>query len=1056
MIPGFGKPNISIGSNPQCDVVLSAPGVGPEHARIVHQGGGKLVFIPSLPNAFVQMQGPQGGATQTRPLQPGEQIPFDFRTAFTIANVTVPLSHPSILMMIMTVGQVNAARGQLVVGRDPTRSSLVIQHPSVSSQHATVMLDRMMVVDHGSTSGTFMGQARTKIAPNTPTPLDPNGIVAFGPVPVPVSLLGQLAQAAAAGPAGQASLETNAYLAGQGARASLPAQQPQPAGPMMGAPGGMMPANPNKATAAMTPQQAAQLAAALPAGQLAPQASPPAGQPAKKNKTILGQLDFTGGAKAVRTIGRTPDNDIPISHPQVSSRHAFLHQIAGQLYIEDRGSGNGTYVRGQRIPPGQKISVQSGEKIYVGPMPLQIEISASGAAEIVQEEYSADRWAGKPLYEIEAWSLVLQVPDRDNRSEMKTLLDNVSFKALPGDMIALMGPSGAGKTTLLLTLNGYLPPTSGIVRINGEDLYNIYDTLRGSIGYVPQDDLVHPELTVYEAVRYSAKFRLPPDYSNDEIDARVNQTLKDLGLDGVSNLQIGKPEKKILSGGQRKRVNIALELVTDPVILFLDEPTSGLAADDTTALIELLANLTKATGKTIIMTIHQPAKDEFEKFSHCLIMGYGGIPMFFGPTTPDAYKFFGTQRGAGKPEIDNPRDMFDMLAMRERPLFERMKAQNPGASRQEARKQAALEWRAEFFSDQNATYRRMYSGRREVGSGNQPHGVPPGRQTTSGQMFLLLSRYFKCKFRDTSGIVIMFAQAPIIGLLLMVVFGAQDAAVPAWCLGALQELSKRGTKNGAEVEAGAEVLKNMVQTSDYTAAIFFLVVSAIWFGTSNAAREIVSERAIYMRERMVNLGLLNYVFSKFILLAVFCIIQCTVLLAIVFFGLRLPGGLPVFAQMLAALVMTALVATSLGLLLSTMVTSSEAAMALTPIALIPQVILGGLMVPMTSVPNLKIFFNLVPARWGFEAAIVPNRQALEGAPAWTVDLQMKEPASSPGDFVENGKFQCSTAQVAAENLKGSWGFESFETTWMPYTVLGVFMVVLLITLCIVLKRRDPV
>jgi ABC-type multidrug transport system ATPase subunit/predicted component of type VI protein secretion system len=1044
---------------------LSAPGIGPEHARIVHQGGGKLVFIPSLPHTFVQVQGPQGGATQTRPLQPGEQIPFDFRTAFTIANVTVPLSHPSILMMIMTVGQVNAARGQLVVGRDPGRSSLVIQHPSVSSQHATVMLDRMMVVDHASTSGTFLGQARTKIAPNTPTPLDPNGIIAFGPVPVPVSLLGQLAQAAAAGPAAQASLETNAYLAGQGQRASLPAQQPPvgpsmagAGGPPMPGPGGMSPGamHPNKATAAMTPQQAAQIAAALPAGQLAPQASPPAGQPAKKNKTILGQLDFAAGAKPVRTIGRTPENDIVISHPQVSSRHAFLHQIAGQLYIEDRGSGNGTYVRGQRIPPGQKISVQSGEKIYVGPMPLQIEISASGAAEIVQEEYSADRWAGKPLYEIEAWSLVLQVPDRDNRSEMKTLLDNVSFKALPGDMIALMGPSGAGKTTLLLTLNGYLPPTSGIVRINGEDLYNIYDTLRGSIGYVPQDDLVHPELTVYEAVRYSAKFRLPPDYSSEEIDARVNQTLKDLGLDGVSNLQIGKPEKKILSGGQRKRVNIALELVTDPVILFLDEPTSGLAADDTTALIELLANLTKATGKTIIMTIHQPAKDEFEKFSHCLIMGYGGIPMFFGPTTPDAYRFFGTQRAAGKPEIDNPRDMFDMLAMRERPLFERMKAQNPGASRQEARKQAAMEWRAEFFNDQNATFRRMYTGRREVGSGNQPHGVPPGRQRTSGQLFLLLSRYFKCKFRDTSGIVIMFAQAPIIGFLLMIVFGAQDAAVPAWCLGALQELSKRGTKNGAEVEAGAEVLKNMVQTSDYTAAIFFLVVSAIWFGTSNAAREIVSERAIYMRERMVNLGLLNYVFSKFILLAVFCIVQCTVLLAIVFFGLQLPGGLPVFGQMLGALVMTALVATSLGLLLSTMVTSSEAAMALTPIALIPQVILGGLMVPMTSVPNLQLFFNLVPARWGFEAAIVPNRMALEGTPAWTVDLQMKDPASSPGDFVENGKFECSTAQVAAENLKGSWGFESFETAWLPYAVLGVFMAILLTTLCIVLKRRDPV
>jgi ABC-type multidrug transport system ATPase subunit len=145
----------------------------------------------------------------------------------------------------------------------------------------------------------------------------------------------------------------------------------------------------------------------------------------------------------------------------------------------------------------------------------------------------------------------------------------------------------------LLTLNGYLPPSAGQVRINGEDLYAIYDALRGSIGYVPQDDIVHPELTVYEAVRYSAKFRLPPDYSNEEIDRRVQTTLAQLGLENVAHLQIGKPEKKILSGGQRKRVNIAMELVTDPILMFLDEPTSGLAADDTTALVQLLADLAK-------------------------------------------------------------------------------------------------------------------------------------------------------------------------------------------------------------------------------------------------------------------------------------------------------------------------------------------------------------------------------------------------------------------------------------------------------------------------------
>ena len=557
---------------------------------------------------------------------------------------------------------------------------------------------------------------------------------------------------------------------------------------------------------------------------------------------------------------------------------------------------------------------------------------------------------------------------------------------------------------------------------------------------------------MFEAVKYSAKFRLPPDYSEAEIDARVEQTIKDLGLEGVKNLQIGKPEKKILSGGQRKRVNIALELVTDPVILFLDEPTSGLAADDTTALITLLHDLTKATGKTIVMTIHQPAQEEFQKFTHCFVMGYGGVPMFFGPNNPDAYRFFGSwkERQRQPNDIDNPRDMFEMIAQRERTVFDRMRSMDPNIPRGTARKAAAIEWRAEYFSNNNPTYSKMYSGRREIGTGQGQRGVPERRPTTSGQLGLLLSRYFKTKIRDTSGTAIMLAQAPIIGVLLAIVFGWQEKAIPAWCLGSLQEL---GRKFGGGTSSG-DIMKGMTATSDNTGAVFFLVVAAVWFGTSNAAREIVAERSIYLRERMVNLGLLNYVLSKYILLAFFCVIQCTVLLAIVFFTLGFHGGPAAFLLQLASLVGTSLCAVALGLLLSTVVTSSEAAMALTPIALIPQVVLGGLMVPMTTVPHLKPMMMIVPARWGFEAAIVPQRNALQSDPAWIVDLGRNE--SSPTDFIEGGKFKCAVAQMASDTFAGGWGFTTYEMTWLPFTVMGGFTLVLLVLLCVILKRRDPV
>jgi ABC-type multidrug transport system ATPase subunit/pSer/pThr/pTyr-binding forkhead associated (FHA) protein len=993
MTLALGKELVSIGSAPDNDVVIAAPGVGPYHARVIRQGG-QLFFVDL---------GAGPSSANGAPVQPQQPVPFDFRTLFAVSSVPVPLSHPALGAMLMSAGQIQAPRGQVIVGRDAARASLVITHAAVSGQHATVMLDRMAVVDHGSTSGTWVGGH--KALPNQPTPIDPHGIVAFGPVPVPVSALAQLAQV------------------------PLPVATPAPA---MMVPVGGPPAM---------------------AGPAAPAPHGPGGDAPRKHRTVIGELSLEQLATSVISIGRTPDNQIVVNHPQVSSKHAQIVKSGDQLFLEDRGSANGTFVRGQRLASGQKVPVASGEKVFIGPMPLLIHISESRVNVVVEDQ--AD-WAGKPLYEIEAWDLFLEVPDREDKGQMKVLLDHVSFKALPGDMIALMGPSGAGKTTLLLALNGYLPPTSGQVRINGEDLYTIYDALRGSIGYVPQDDIVHPELTVFEAVKYSARFRLPPDYSEEEIDRRVDETLRDLGLEGVRNLQIGKPEKKVLSGGQRKRVNIALELVTDPVILFLDEPTSGLAADDTTALINLLADLTKKTGKTIIMTIHQPAKDEFEKFNLCFIMGYGGIPTYFGPTGENSYSFFGSiaeRSGQSHRRVDNPRDMFDMLNVRERLVLEEMRRADPQAPRTRARAEAARGWRAEFFRHDGPLFQKMYSGRRAIGTAPAARGVPHHADVAVvRQLGLLLSRYWRIKIRDRMGAAIMFLQAPIIGVLLWLVFGGQKPAVPYWCLGALQELS---TRNNMDQSATTNLLNTMQPTTDHTAAMFFVVVSCVWFGTSNAAREIVTERSIYLRERMVNLRLLNYLMSKYILLSFFCVAQCAMLLAIVFFALGFNGGPLAFLIELGNLVALAMNATALGLLVSALVGSAEAAMALTPIALIPQVVLGGLMVPMTTNPNLRPLMFLMPSRWGFEGAIASERLAIAGASAWNIDLHKPDLTSLP-DFLTAGKFQCAIAQVASSSLAGAWGFSEWDTLWLPTAVLFATTFGMFVILLVALKRQDPV
>jgi pSer/pThr/pTyr-binding forkhead associated (FHA) protein len=229
-----------------------------------------------------------------------------------MGGVPVPLAHPALCSMIMSPGQLQVQRGQVVVGRDAARASLVITHGAVSGQHATVMLDRMMAVDHGSTSGTWVGGRQ--LPANQPTPIDPNGVIAFGPVPVPVGLLGQIAQ---------------------GAMAGAPVAQAAPIGP----------GTSGQPAAAHAPGGA-------PAG-----GGGEAGGAPRKHRTVIGELSLDQLQNNLITIGRTPDNQIVVNHAQVSSKHAQITKVGDQLFLEDRGSANGTFVRGQRLAPNQRVPV---------------------------------------------------------------------------------------------------------------------------------------------------------------------------------------------------------------------------------------------------------------------------------------------------------------------------------------------------------------------------------------------------------------------------------------------------------------------------------------------------------------------------------------------------------------------------------------------------------------------------------------------------------------------------------------------------------------------------
>jgi hypothetical protein len=243
---------------------------------------------------------------------------------------------------------------------------------------------------------------------------------------------------------------------------------------------------------------------------------------------------------------------------------------------------------------------------------------------------------------------------------------------------------------------------------------------------------------------------------------------------------------------------------------------------------------------------------------------------------------------------------------------------------------------------------------------------------------------------------------------------------------------------------------------DFKGAIFFLTVGAIWFGVSNAAREVVSEIAIYRRERMVNLSIFNYMMSKFVLLSLLCVLQCTVLLTIVYFSLKLGNNtMDAFAPMLGSMILTSMTGVALGLVISTVVSSSEAAMALTPIALIPQVVLGGLLVPMTNKSWLTGLMAAMPSRWSFEGVMSAERDTLEVP--WRI--QTCAPPNSTGVSLRNGAnvFNCAVEEIArTAERSGAWGFSTWDRPVVHNGVLAGMLLLFLALMGVMLRKRDSV
>lgn len=600
-------------------------------------------------------------------------------------------------------------------------------------------------------------------------------------------------------------------------------------------------------------------------------------------------------------VGRTPDNDITIDHPLVSRHHARLERLSSRWAITDLQSTNGTYVNGRHVT--LTIDLAVGDVLDFGGSRLMLIDENS----FERRDYRGDR-------RVEAENLTISAGNR-------RLLEGVSLTLLPSELVGLMGPSGAGKTTLMTALNGYLPPREGRVLFNGQDLYASFEHFRLGIGYVPQDDILHGELTVAEALYFTARLRFPADTSDGEIGQRIDRILGQLGIAHIRDSLIGMPTRKVVSGGERKRVVVAMELLNDPPVLFLDEPTSGLSSEDALSVMQCLRALARE-GRTILLTIHQPSREVFRLLDNLAIVSRdvkSGQParlVYYGPAYPEAIRFFNPDKDL--PAEPAPEGVLRGLA--ERPTAEWLKRYHASPLKQR-------------FVDQRA-------GRGLMRGSVAPKS--PQRPSALGQAIVLLRRGVALKTRDVWNSTILLAQAPVIALLFVLIFSAAT-----W-----------KDDNPISRQQGGLA----------TATVLFLVnITAIWFGCSNAAREIVAEWAVFSRERMVGLQLSAYVGAKLGLLSLIGLTQCILLLTIVKGGCRV--DVP-WLQLLASLFLSMLVGSSLGLLISALARSSEVAISLVPLAILPMVVLGGMMQPLHEMDQpARSLAQLVPSRWAFELSI---------------------------------------------------------------------------------------
>ncbi len=518
-------------------------------------------------------------------------------------------------------------------------------------------------------------------------------------------------------------------------------------------------------------------------------------------------------------------------------------------------------------------------------------------------------------------------------------LNKLSFSEESGRLVGIMGASGAGKSTLLNVLNGSVKPTTGEILINGINIHEDKDKVEGLIGHVSQDDLLIEELTVYQNLYYNAKLCFD-NYSEQEIRNAVNKVLQNLGLYEIKDVQVGTPLNNKISGGQRKRLNIALELIREPAVLFLDEPTSGLSSRDSENIMDLLKDLT-LKGKLVFVVIHQPSSDIFKMFDQLLILDSGGYLIYNGDPIDSIIYFKTREHRADWSESEchecgnvNPEQVFNIV--------ESLVIDEYGKLT-ETRKILPREWH-NYYLEYSKGKERKLTAPKELPSIS--FKIPNKLK----QFFVFVTRDILSKLANTQYLIITFLEAPLLAFILAFIIKYRD------------------------VSETNELGYTFIGNSNLPVYIFMSVIVAVFMGLTLSAEEIIKDRKILKREAFLNLSWSSYLFSK---AAVMFLISALQALTFVVIGNSIMEIRGMYFHYWLILFSAWASSNIMGLLISDSFKTVVTIYILIPFLVIPQIILSGVMVkyeklnPSISSPSrIPIYGEVMTARWCFEALAV--------------------------------------------------------------------------------------